>query len=55
MSMDYLLFDAGVGLKGTKQEGSALYYVNAIEGSMACMELSAIGAKSVAKLVARRR
>jgi prenylcysteine oxidase/farnesylcysteine lyase len=54
MSMDYLLFDAGVGLKGTKQEGSALYYVNAIEGSMACMELSAIGAKSVAKLVARR-
>jgi Prenylcysteine lyase len=31
-----------------------LYYVNAIEGAMACMELSAIGAKSVAKLVAKR-
>jgi prenylcysteine oxidase / farnesylcysteine lyase len=54
MTMDYLLFDSGVGLKGGVVEGSALYYVNAIEGAMACMELSAIGAKSVAKLVAKR-
>lgn len=53
-TLEYLLFDGGVGLKGGILEGSALYYVNAIEGSMACMELSAIGAKSVAKLVAQR-
>jgi prenylcysteine oxidase/farnesylcysteine lyase len=54
VTMDYLLFDSGFGLKGRDVDGSALYYVNAIEGSMACMELSAIGAKSVAKLVAKR-
>ena len=49
----YLLYDGGVGVKG-HTEGAALYYPNTIEGSMACMELSAIGAKSVAKLVAKR-
>ena len=52
-TIDYLLFDSGLGIKG-HSDGSALYYPNAIETSMACMELSAIGAKSVAKLVAER-
>jgi len=33
--------------------GDQLYYSNSIETAMACMELSAIGAKSVAKLVAK--
>ena len=51
--MDYLLYDSGKGIKG-HTDGAALYYPNAIEASMACMELSAIGAKSVAKLIARR-
>ena len=52
-TINYQLYDAGKGLKG-HSEGSALYYTNAIESSMACMELSAMGAKSVAKLVAKR-
>jgi len=51
--MDYLLYDSSTGLKG-HTDGAALYYPNAVEASMACMELSAIGAKSVAKLIARR-
>mmetsp|Transcript_26408 Transcript_26408/g.40028 ORF Transcript_26408/g.40028 Transcript_26408/m.40028 type:complete len:561 (-) Transcript_26408:426-2108(-) len=33
--------------------GDQLYYPNSIETSMSCMELSAIGAKSVAKLIAK--
>ena len=32
----------------------ALYYPNAMELTFACIELSAMGAKAVAKLVARR-
>ena len=52
-TINYLLYDAGNGIKG-HSHGAALYYTNAIETSMACMELSAIGAKSVAKLVAKR-
>jgi hypothetical protein len=52
-TVDYMLYDAGRGLKG-HSEGTALYYTNAIESSMACMELSAMGAKSVAKLVSKR-
>jgi len=50
-TMDYLLYDSGLGLEG--HTGGALFYANAIEASFACMELSAIGAKSVAKLAAR--
>jgi hypothetical protein len=53
LTIDFLLYDAGKGTKG-HSEGAALYYPNAIETSMACMELSAIGAKSVSKLVAKR-
>ena len=54
-SMPYLLYDGGShwGRKGG-EEGPALYYANAVEGSAAAIEISAIGARSVAKLVARR-
>jgi len=51
--MPYLLYDGGVGFKGLS-EGPGLYYVNSIEAAAASMEISAIGAKSVAKLVAKR-
>ena len=52
-SVGYLLYDGATGLGGHTNSG-ALFYANAIESSLACMEASAIGAKSVAKLVARR-
>jgi prenylcysteine oxidase/farnesylcysteine lyase len=42
--------DVGSGNGG----GPALYYVNAIESAVAAIEISAIGAKATAKLVARR-
>lgn len=51
-SLPFLLYD-GASHWG-KSDGPALYYVNAIESSVAAIEISAIGAKSVAKLVARR-
>ena len=44
--------DADVG--GGNGGGPALYYVNAIESAVAAIEISAIGAKATAKLVARR-
>jgi len=40
-------------MQGHTNKG-VLYYPNAIETALACMEASAIGAKSVAKLIARR-
>ena len=52
-TINYQLYDSGEGMKGYA-DGAALFYINSIETSMACMELSAIGAKSVAKLVAKR-
>jgi len=33
---------------------SAIYYTNAMESAVSAIEVSAIGSKSVAKLVARR-
>ena len=51
-SLPFLLYDSSTHL--SKSDGAALYYVNAIESSVAAIEISAIGAKSVAKLVARR-
>ena len=51
-SLPFLLYDSSKHL--SKNDGAALYYVNAIESSVAAIEISAIGAKSVAKLVARR-
>ena len=52
-SLDYLLYDGAVHW-GKGGNGPALYYVNAIESAVAAIEISAIGAKSTAKLVARR-
>ena len=51
-SLPFLLYDSSK--HWSKSDGAALYYVNAIESSVAAIEISAIGAKSVAKLVARR-
>jgi prenylcysteine oxidase/farnesylcysteine lyase len=51
-TVQYLLYDSSAGADG--YVGGALYYPNAIEASFACMELSAIGAKSVARLIAKR-
>ncbi len=54
-SLPFLLYD-GVEHwgKGYPIIGPALYYTNAIESAIAAMEISALGAKSTAKLVARR-
>lgn len=53
ISTSYLLYDGGLGTKG-QGEGPALFYANSIEASIACVEMSAVGAKSVAKLVGKR-
>ncbi|EJK70915.1 hypothetical protein THAOC_07687 [Thalassiosira oceanica] len=64
-SMPYLLYDGGShwgraggdgdsGSPRRRHAGPALYYANAVEGSAAAIEISAIGARSVAKLLARR-
>jgi len=51
---NFLLYDGATGLDGHTNAG-ALYYTVAMEqSSLACMELAAIGAKAVSKLVARR-
>jgi len=51
---DFLLYDGAVGIEGHTRAG-ALYYPSAMEqSSLACMELSALGARAVAKLIARR-
>ena len=50
----FLLYDGANGLEGHTKAG-ALYYPSAMEqSSLASMELSAVGAKAVAKLIARR-
>ena len=54
-SLPFLLYDGAKHWgKGNSGDGPALYYVNAIESSVAAIEISAIGSKSSAKLVARR-
>ncbi|GKY99382.1 hypothetical protein MPSEU_000892900 [Mayamaea pseudoterrestris] len=54
MSLPFLLYDGAVNLQG-HTSGGAIYYPSSMEqSSLACMELSAIGARAVAKLVARR-
>jgi prenylcysteine oxidase/farnesylcysteine lyase len=53
-STDFLLYDGAHGLGGHTTSG-ALYYANALElSSLACIEVSATGAKAVAKLIAQR-
>jgi len=61
-STQFLLYDGEHGLGGGGGDGEgedsgaapALYYVNAMEASVSAIEISAIGAKAVSKLVARR-
>jgi prenylcysteine oxidase/farnesylcysteine lyase len=53
-STNYLLFDGAVGFEGHTTSG-ALYYPSATEQyTLASMEISAVGARAVAKLVAKR-
>merc|ERR1719330_720594 len=51
---DFVLYDGGHGVGGLNEEGSALYYVNSMESAVSAIEISAIGAKAVAKLIAKR-
>jgi prenylcysteine oxidase/farnesylcysteine lyase len=60
-SLPFLLYDGAENLKGrnvgttlTLPDGPGLYYVNGMEAAVAAIEISAIGAKAVAKLVAQR-
>ena len=54
LSASFLLFDGAVGFEGETSSG-ALYYPSAMEqSSLASMELAAVGALAVAKLVAQR-
>jgi prenylcysteine oxidase/farnesylcysteine lyase len=53
-ALPFLLYDGAINLEGHTTAG-ALYYPSTMEqSSLACMELSAIGAKAVAKLIAKR-
>jgi prenylcysteine oxidase/farnesylcysteine lyase len=49
----FLLYDGATGFHGHTKSG-ALYYPNSMELTFACIELSAMGAKAVAKLIAKR-
>jgi len=49
-STQFLLYDGSIN----SDDGPALYYINAMEAAVSTMEISAIGAKAVSKLVARR-
>jgi prenylcysteine oxidase/farnesylcysteine lyase len=49
----FLLYDGATGFHGHTKSG-ALYYPSALELTFACIELSAMGAKAVAKLIAKR-
>jgi len=54
-TLNYMLHDTAVGFEGDPStKGGSLYYANAQESAFAAMELSAIAAKSVAKLIAKR-
>ena len=50
---DFLLYDGATGLRGHTNAG-ALYFPNALEASFSNMETCAMGAKAVAKLIAKR-
>ena len=50
-SLPFLLYDGG---ENKKDDGPTLFYINGMEAAVAAIEISAIGAKSVAKLVARK-
>lgn len=52
-STSFLLFDGATGFHGHTRYGT-LYYPIALEHTLACIESSAMGAKVVAKLIAKR-
>jgi Prenylcysteine lyase. len=52
-STKFKLYDGGHGA-GAFDEGSALYYTNAMESAVSAIEISAVGSKFVSKLIARR-
>ena len=54
LSTQFLLYDGGNGVSGLDDEGSALYYINSMESAVSAIEISAIGALAVSKLIARR-
>jgi len=54
VSTQFLLYDGGVKKQARQSSGAALYYVSAMEASVSALEISAIGAKAVSKLVAQR-
>jgi hypothetical protein len=53
LTTDFLLYDGATGLHGHTHAG-ALYFPNALEASFSNMETCAMGAKAVAKLIAKR-
>jgi hypothetical protein len=52
-STNFKLYDGGHGA-GAFDEGSALYYTNAMESAVSAIEISALGSRFVSKLIARR-
>ena len=53
-STQFLLYDGGHAVSSFDEDGSALYYVNSMESAVSAIEISAIGALAVSKLVAQR-
>jgi hypothetical protein len=53
-SPPFLLFDSAMHGDSTDFAGSTLYYLNGMETAVSAMEISAIGAKAVAKMIASR-
>ncbi len=54
VSTRFLLYDGGNGESGLDDDGSALYYVNSMEAAVSAIEISAIGAFAVSKLIAKK-
>lgn len=53
-SPPFLLFDSAMNVDHSDYDGSSLYYTNGMETAVSAMEISAIGAKAVAKMIASR-
>lgn len=53
-SAPFLLFDSATNRASTDLDGASLYYTNGMETTVSAIEISAIGAKAVAKLIASR-
>jgi hypothetical protein len=53
-SPPFLLFDSTMSEDSVSFDGSTVYYTNTMETAVSALEISAIGAKAVAKLIASR-